>query len=321
VQDYSLKKRNAAKLSVISNTSLVILKMIAGVLTGSIGIISEAIHSGVDLAASVIAYYSIKMASLPADEDHKFGHGKYEDVSGLAEAILIFVVAFLIIQESMHKLLDQQIYEIQTTLGIVVMLFSTIVNIVISTYLFRVAKETDSMALYADAQHLRTDVFTSLGVLFSLIIIKFTGMIWVDAATAVVIGLIIAYMAFAISKKAFGNLVDISLPPEEEEKLREIICKYEDEIISIHKFRTRKAGAERFIEFHLMIEANLTIREGHLLTELIEADIKKEFPTAKISIHMEPCTEECEECHLTEVDPDSCKKYNKRKSESGESKD
>ncbi len=306
------RKKSAAILSVISNTSLVIIKLIAGVITGSVGIISEAIHSGIDLAASLIAYYSIKIAAIPPDEDHKFGHGKFEDMSGLAEAILIFVASFFILNESVQRLLDDDIHHIQTGLGIIVMAISCITNFFVSQYLFKVAKETDSIALEADGKHLQTDVFTSLGVLISLIIISFTGYVWIDAVSAILIGLLIAYMAYKLVRKAFNNLVDIALPEEEEQIIRDILAKYSDEIVSIHRFATRKSGSKRIINFHLMIDGNLTINQGHLLCDLIEEDIKSHFDDSMTSIHIEPCTDDCESCHLQQVAPNTCQKRNNK---------
>ena len=308
MEEKEKKKRFAAKLSVISNTFLTVAKLITGIFTGSIGILSEAIHSGIDLAASLVAYFSIRAASVPADDDHPYGHGKYEDLSGLVEAVLIFVAVVIILYEVIDKLINNQSLVIQTELAIVVMIIAVIINIFVSQYLFKVAKETDSIALYADAQHLNTDVLTSLGVLISLIIIKFTGFYWVDPVAAILIVLFISVVAFKIAKKAIGNLLDEALPKEEEDTIKKILDKYSDEIISVHKFRSRKAGANRFIDFHLIIEGDITIKHGHILCDCIEEDIKQVMPTAFISIHLEPCTEDCEDCHVYIREPDSCKK-------------
>lgn len=304
----SHEKQFAALISIISNSTLVVLKIIAGLLSGSIGIISEAIHSGIDLSASCIAYFSIRAASVPADQDHPYGHGKYEDFSGLAEAILIFIAAAIILYEAVKKLLGVEHVQITTELGIAVMLISTVANIFVSQYLYRVAKKTDSVALYADAKHLEADIWTSAGVLTSLIIIKITGIMLFDPLSALFIAMLIFTMAFKITKNSFNNLIDISLPPEEEEIIKNIIAKYSKEIISVHKFKTRKSGPIRFVDFHLMLDAELTIKQGHLLCDLLEEDIKKIYPESVVNIHIEACDEKCDSCHLLDSDIESCKK-------------
>lgn len=302
------RKKNAAKLSVVSNSILTLAKLIVGFMSGSVAMISEAIHSGIDLVASVIAFVSIKLASEPADEEHPYGHGKFEEIAGLAEAVLIFIAVLIILYEAFKKLFGYEGNEIQTDLAIAVMIIATIANIIVSQYLFKVAKETDSIALYADAQHLQTDVYTSVGVLISLIIVKFTGLMWIDPLTAIIVAIFISYIAYKISAQTINNLVDVSLPAEEEELIKKILCRYEAEIISVHKFKTRKSGSNRFIEFHLTVEGNLTIKEGHLLCDLIEQDLKQAIPNISVSIHMEPCTENCNTCHLYYLDPDTCRK-------------
>lgn len=304
----SNRKQKAAKLSVISNVALTAMKLVTGLLSGSIGILSEAIHSAIDLAASLVAYFSIKAAAVPADDDHPYGHGKYEDLSGLAEALLIFVAVVLIINEAVSKMRDLSDFHIETGWPIVVMIIAVITNIIVSHYLFKVAKETDSLALLADAEHLRTDVYTSAGVLISLIVIHFTGYTIIDPITALIVAIFISFIAFKITRLSIDKLVDISLPKEEEEKIKEILSCYSEEVISVHKFRTRKSGSNRFIDFHLTVDSELTIKQGHILCDYIEADIKKAMPKTYISIHLEPCTDNCDDCHVFFVAPESCQK-------------
>ncbi|MEW5818821.1 MAG: cation diffusion facilitator family transporter [Cyanobacteriota bacterium] len=312
--DDNIKKQRAAKLSIYSNITLTLAKIIVGFISGSVGILSEAIHSAMDLVASFIAYFSIKAASEPADAEHPYGHGKYEDVAGLAEAVLIFIIVIVILHESVSRLLGQEGFHIEVDLGIVVMLIATIANILVSNHLFKVSKETDSIALYADAQHLRTDVYTSAGVLLSLIMVKITGFMWIDPVSAILVALFISYIAFKISKDSIDKLVDVSLPVEDEAKIKEVLHRYSDEIISVHKFRSRKSGSNRFIEFHIIVEGNLTIKEGHLLCDLIEQDIKLILKNTYISIHIEPCTDDCEVCHLYYTSPETCSKIETNKS-------
>lgn len=306
------KKQYAAKLSVISNTILTILKLIAGVFTGSIGIVSEAIHSAIDLVASLMAYFAVKASAEPADDQHPYGHGKYEDISGFVEAALIFVAVLIIFHEAITRLRDLSAVHLDLDIGIYVMAIATVANIIVSTYLFKVAKETDSIALHADAEHLRTDVYSSLGILFSLLAIKVTGLTWIDPVSALCIATFISYIAYQLSKKAFNNLIDKSLPDEELEIIKSVTDQYEEIIVSMHKLRTRKSGSDRFIDFHIIIDGEQTVKQGHILCDCLEQDIRERLPNTYVSIHLEPCTNDCKSCHVMIVAPESCKKLKTR---------
>ena len=170
-----MQKKLAAGLSITSNGLIIILKLSAGIISGSISIISEAIHSLSDFMASVLTFFAVVKSSEPADSEHSFAHGKYEDMSGFIEGSLIILAAIYIIYESSKKLFFHEDIEIDTTLGIYVMLFASIANFIVSTILFKVAKKTNSISLFADGEHLRTDIYSSLGVMTGLILIKLTG--------------------------------------------------------------------------------------------------------------------------------------------------
>ena len=206
------EKKFAAFLSIVSNTILILVKFIAGFVSGSISIISEAIHSMSDLLASILAFFSVSKSALPADADHQFGHGKYEDLSGLIEGALIILASFFIVFEATKKILLGLEIEIQTDLAMAVMLFSAIINILVSFYLFKVAKKTDSMALFADAEHLRTDVYSSFGVFLGILAIKITDMHILDPIIAIVVAVLILSAGYRICKKSINNLLDGTLP-------------------------------------------------------------------------------------------------------------
>ncbi|MEZ0537520.1 cation diffusion facilitator family transporter [Caldicellulosiruptoraceae bacterium PP1] len=281
-----MDKQKAALLSVISNISLVIFKLIAGIMMNSVAVLSEAVHSGIDLIASFVAFFSIKKARLPADEDHPYGHGKYENVSGAFEAILILFAAIIIIYESIKKIIFKAEIE-NLNSGIIVMLISAIVNLFISSKLFRIAKKTDSVALEADAMHLFTDVFTSAGVFIGLIMIKVTGQYILDPIFALIVAVLIIKAAYDLTAKSIKDLVDISLPQEEISEIYNIIRQY-PQITSYHKLRTRKSGDRREIDIHLRMNKETTLNEAHELCNIIENDIKKSFPNSYVTIHMEP---------------------------------
>jgi cation diffusion facilitator family transporter len=289
------RKTNVALLSVISNSSLVLLKLIVGLTIGSVSVISEAIHSGVDLLASVIALFAVKTAAKPADEDHPFGHGKVENISGTVEALLIFVAACWILYEAIKKLRNPEPLD-EAGWGAAVMLLSVVANLFVSKRLFKVGQETDSVALKADAWHLRTDVYTSLGVMSGLIIIVVGGLIvpgvnlrWVDPAAAMVVAVLIIKAAYHLTIESARDLVDVGLPSNEVEEVRKHIIAFAPTIRGIHRLRTRKAGASRFVEFHIRVDASMSVDESHRIADMITCSIKQHYPGTMVTIHIEPC--------------------------------
>jgi cation diffusion facilitator family transporter len=287
-----------AMLSVASNSFLVLFKVIVGVAIGSVSIISEAIHSGVDLLAAVIAMFSVKTSSVPADDHHPFGHGKIENISGFVEALLIFAAAFWIIFEALKKLNTPQVME-NAEWGVGVMLFSAVMNFIVSQKLFKVGKEADSIALQADAWHLRTDVYTSAGVMFGLSIIwlghKFfpdPNIHWIDPVAAIFVAVLILRAAYNLTVHSLRDLIDAKLPQEEEDYIRDIIS-HQQAVYGFHQLRTRKAGHVRFVEFHMKVAPQMSVMESHGITKILKKDIRKKFSDCVITIHIEPCDGDC----------------------------
>lgn len=289
------RKASAARLSVISNSTLVLLKLAVGLAIGSVSVISEAIHSGVDLVAAVIAWFAVIISGKPADRDHPFGHGKIENISGTVEALLIFLAASGIILDAVKKLMNPQPLD-EPGLGVAVMLVSAVANILISRMLFRVGKETDSVALQADAWHLRTDVYTSVGVMLGLGVIWFGGVLFpeadlklVDPLVAIGVALLIIKAAYKLTVESARGLMDVSLPPEEEEKIRKCISAFAPTVRGFHRLRTRKSGPYRFVEFHARVDSSMSISESHRITDMIALSIKECLPNTIVTIHIEPC--------------------------------
>ncbi|MDP4282128.1 MAG: cation diffusion facilitator family transporter [Bacteroidota bacterium] len=280
------KKTGTAKFSVISNASLTILKIIAGILSGSISILSEAIHSFMDLLAAIIAFFAVRISDTPADERHPYGHGKFENVSGVIEASLIFVAAFWIIFEAIKKIISPRPVE-SAGIGFIVMVISAVVNVFVSRKLYHVAKQTDSIALEADALHLKTDVFTSLGVAVGLLLIWITGYHLLDPIIAIMVALLILKESYSLFNRAYAPLLDVSLPKEEVELIMSIIDKHCNDRISYHHLRTRKAGNYKYVDFHLNLDENLTVKEAHEICDQIEGDIKSSIPFMEVTIHVE----------------------------------
>jgi cation diffusion facilitator family transporter len=292
------KKSKAAAISIASNTSLILLKLVAGFITGSVSLLAEAIHSVMDLAAAVVAFISVRIADKPSDEQHHFGHGKAENISGVVEGLLIFVAAGIIIKEAIDRLIEGATLEL-VEVGIGIMVVSIIVNIVVSRYLLRVSKTTESLALEADARHLTTDVTTMFGVLVALIIVRLTGFNLLDPIIAIIVALIIIKAAYDITKKSFGGLMDASLPEEEENAIRACIAEHKGQIIGHHKLRTRKSGSQRYIDLHLVLPQNIKVSEAHDFCDHLEKDLENILRQVNVTIHIEPCSSECQECSVS----------------------
>lgn len=283
------EKKFAAKLSVLSNSTLTLLKLIAGVISGSIGIISEAIHSGSDLLASIITFFSVSEAAKPADNDHQFGHGKYEDFAGFVEGLLIIFASFYIIYEAIKKINHPSLVTMDVGLGLVVMFISVVANFFISKYLFIIAAKTDSPALFADGEHLRTDIFSSLAVFGGLFFVRITGNPIYDPIIAIVVAVIIFSAGYKLCEEARKNLLDASLSENETSQIKEIIGEYVgDEIVSLKYLRTRKAGMRKNIELTLIVNGELQISTAHELCDRIELHIEEHLQNTDVTIHLEP---------------------------------
>ncbi len=282
-----MKPTRAAAWSVASNAALVTLKLATGLLMGSVSVLSEAIHSALDLLAAVIALFSVRSSARPADATHHFGHGKIENVSGVVEALLIAAAAVWIIVEAARKLAGSAEVE-SLGLGLAVMGFSATANYFVSRLLFRVARQHDSLALEADALHLRTDVYTSAGVFAGLGAIAATGVKILDPIVAIGVALLILRAAWRMTRNAFLPLLDAPLPEAEQRELAAILESFEPELAGVHKIRTRKAGPERHIDLHVMVRPESSITEAHALGGRVKHAIQKRWPRSQVLIHLEP---------------------------------
>jgi cation diffusion facilitator family transporter len=276
-----------ALLSIISNSLLIALKALVGVLSGSVSIISEAIHSSTDLIASIIAFISVRRSSIPADKEHPFGHGKIENVSGVIEGILIFIAAGLIINEAVGKIVAPEPID-QAWLAIGVMLFSALVNTLVSRKLYRVSVEEGSMALEADSLHLKTDVYAALGVAFGLLLTLITGWDILDPLVAIVVACLIVKEAFSLCRRGVAFLLDSKLPDEEEARIIAIIESHRNEIEDFHKLKTSRSGAMRNVDFHITLDSQMTVERAHAIVGELKRDISTEFAPTRVSVHIDP---------------------------------
>jgi cation diffusion facilitator family transporter len=282
------RKERAAAVSIVSNTLLIALKLVAGVVTGSIAIITEAIHSSIDLVASIIAYFSVRKAEEPADESHPWGHHKVENVAAAIEGMLILVGAGVIIFESIRRLAEgSEVHSLG--FGIAVIGFSALANLGVSTYLYRQARATESPALEGDAAHLRTDAFTSLGVLVGLVLVEFTGATWIDPAAALVVAAAIVYAGVRILARTSRVLVDEALPQEELDAVAEAVAAHgAPELAGFHKLRARRAGSRRYIDMHVQFREGTSLRRAHEISHELQSSIAGRLRGADVLIHLEP---------------------------------
>ena len=281
-------KSDAAGLSVFSNSLLIALKVAAGAITGSIAIITEAVHSLIDLLASVIALTSVRKADEPADVEHPYGHEKVENLAAAIEGILILVGAAVIVYEATHRLVVGA--HIDTLgLGIAVMAVSALTNFAVSAVLGRQAKRFDSPALEGDAAHLRTDALTSIGVLAGLVAAEITGESSFDSIAALVVAVAIVVSGLQIITRSSRILVDEALPGDEMDRIEAAIAASRTpEMAGYHRLRARRAGSRRYVDLHVQYRSGTSLERAHDLAHNMRAAIEAELPAADVLIHVEP---------------------------------
>jgi cation diffusion facilitator family transporter len=281
-------KMRAAGLSIVSNVTLIALKVVAGAVTGSVAILTEALHSAIDLIASIVAWFSVRKADVPADEDHRYGHYKLEDLAAAIEGILILVGSGVIAFEAIRKLVESTPVE-RLGFGMAVMAVSGVANLAVSTYLYRQARATESPALAGDAAHLRTDALTSFGVLVGLALVDVTGADWLDPTVALIVASAIVYSGVRILTRSGRVLVDEALPPAELQAIREAVRSFAGQgVVGYHKLRTRSAGSRRYVDLHVQFRAGTTLEEAHETAHALQAAIEARVRNADVLIHLEP---------------------------------
>lgn len=279
------EKKKAAFLSVIASGALTLFKLIIGLLTGSLGILSEALHSTLDMVAAIITFFSVKVSDKPADNEHNYGHGKVENLSAFAEAIILAITSIWIIYESITKLMTNDFHVQVTIWSYVVILTSIVIDINRSKMLKKVAKKHNSQALEADAIHFKTDIWSSVVVLVGLILINFH-IYWADSIAALGVAFIIILVSYRLAKNAIDVLLD-----KAPSGIREIIISIlnsHDEIKLYHSLKTRSSGADTFINVDLHLNSELTILEAHDVCDKIENEITQKIKRSEIYIHIEP---------------------------------
>ena len=303
-------KENVARLSILAVSLLIAIKVVASILTGSIAILADAVHSVIDLSGVVIGYIGIRVSAKPADEEHAFGHGKAENIAGGIIAGLIFVAAGIIFYQAVRNLITGAAVELVTA-GIFITAGAIVINLLISRYALKVARATDSLALEATARDMTADVLSSAAVLVGLVLVRVTGNNMLDPIVAMLVAVLIAVTAYFTIRKSLSGLMDTRLPKAEEEELIAIINEHTTQVAGFHKLRTRKAGSQRFIDLHLMLPKNASVEEAHQMCDHLEQDIENRLPNSSVTIHVEPCSVECEQCLVSSCSLRPAKDRNK----------
>jgi cation diffusion facilitator family transporter len=282
------RKSRAAAVSIASNATLIVLKLVAGVLTGSIAILTEAIHSSIDLIASIVAFVSVRKAGAPADREHPYGHAKVENLAAAFEGVLILAGAAVIVFESVRRLFDPPQVDL-VWVGIVVIAFSGFANVAVSAFLSRRAKATDSPALEGDAAHLRTDALTSFGVLAGLVLVEVTGAERIDPIVALLVAGAIVVSGLRLLARSSRVLVDEALPAAELAGVREAIEGHgAAEVAGFHALRARRAGSDRYVDLHVQFRRGTSLERAHEVAHELTREIRACLRGADVLIHLEP---------------------------------
>jgi len=279
------EKKRVALISVFAAIFLTSFKLVVGVITGSLGILSEALHSGLDLVAAVITYFSVRISDKPADKEHHFGHGKIENFSAFVETILLLITCAWIIYEAVGRLTTGNTHIEINSWSYIVVISSIVIDISRSRALYKVARKHNSQALEADALHFSTDILSSAVVLFGLICANF-GFFFADSVAALVVALIVLFVSYKLGKKAVDVLLD-KAPQEKTDVIQQVIANY-PEVKQVHDIKVRTAGADTFIKFNIHVDPDLNMRKVHELCDRIENELNTIIPRSEVYIHAEP---------------------------------
>jgi len=290
-------KENAAKLSIAAVSLLILIKVVASIITGSISIRADAYHSALDLAGAFIAFIGVRVAKRPADEEHPYGHSKAENIASVVVAGLVFVAAGTIFYEAVHRLIVGVTLEM-IGIGIYVTAAAIVINVIVAWYLLRVSRDTDSLVLGAQARHMFADVLSSVAVLVGLIAVRVTGLYILDPIVAMAVALLILKVGYDIVRKSFGGLMDVRLPKAEEAEIMSCINEHGGQLVGFHALRTRKAGSWRYIDLHLVMPKNASVEEAHRMCDHLEQDIANRLRNTNVIIHVEPCDDKCDYCPI-----------------------
>lgn len=276
-----------AWLSIAAALVTITLKTIAWQLTGSVGLLSDAAESVVNLVAAVAVLIALRVAAMPADKNHHFGHAKAEYFSAALEGMMIFVAALVILYTSVDRFLHPRPIE-NVGIGLAVSVVASVVNGVVAFILLRAGRQYRSLTLTADGKHLLTDVWTSAGVIVGVLVVALTGIERLDPVIAFLVGLNIIWTGWKLIRESTEGLMDVALSKEENRGIAEILARFVSKEIHFHALRTRVSGHHRFAEVHVLVPGQWSVQRGHDLVEEVEAAIHEEFADLSITCHLEP---------------------------------
>ncbi len=299
---FSIEKAASAVLVGVV-VGLIALKIVVGLISGSISVFAQATDSLLDLFAGVLTFVAIRIAIKPADEEHPFGHGKVEDVVGVVQGVLIFIAAVMITYSSVLRIVRGSSLQLPEA-GIGVMLVSVIASVCLSRYLLRVSKATGSTVIEANARNIQGDVYSAVAVLVGLLLVRVTGLTIFDPLLAIGVAMYLVKLSYDTARKPFLGLVDTRLPQPEQAVIESCLAAYEGRVVGFHELRTRRAGNQRYIDLHLVMAKNISLEHAHEVCDWLERDIRWKLPRSNITIHVEPCDGRCKQCT---VDSSVCK--------------
>jgi len=276
-----------AWLSIAAALSTILLKGWAWWITGSVGLLSDALESFVNLAGAMMALAMLTLAAMPADDNHAHGHGKAEYFSSAFEGFLILIAAILIGYAAIERLLNPQPIE-AVGIGLAVSVVASIINLATSRILMGVGRKYKSITLEADAHHLLTDVWTSAGVILGVGLVWLTGWLWLDPVIALLVAMNIVWTGWQLLQRSAAGLMDVSIPEEDLRAIEGVLDSYRQQGLEFHALRTRQAGSRAFITVHVLVPGAWTVQQGHDCSEHIEADIIQAVPYAHVTTHLEP---------------------------------
>ena len=276
-----------AWLSIAAALATILLKGAAWRMTGSVGLLSDAIESFVNLAGAIMALWMLTLAALPADDDHAHGHGKAEYFSSAFEGFLILLAALSIGYTAIERLMNPQPLE-AVAAGLLVSVVASVINFATARTLMRVGRTHNSITLEADAHHLMTDVWTSVGVIVGVGLVWLSGWLWLDPAIALLVAANIVWTGWQLMQRSAAGLMDVSLPAEQLAQVDTLLTGYREQGLEFHALRTRQAGRRVFVTLHVLVPGNWTVQHGHDWSERIEADIRNTLPHAHVTTHLEP---------------------------------
>jgi cation diffusion facilitator family transporter len=288
-----MKKRTAAYMALTGALVVFVIKLVAYIISNSVALLSDALETVVNIVASAIVVLSVRVSERPADEGHKYGHEKVEDISSAFEGTIIIAAAAFIVITALSRVFAP-VELIQLNLAIVVSMIASGINAGISLVLQRTADEKGSMALEGDAKHLMSDVISSLGVWIGLVIVQFTGWLFIDTLLAIIVAAAITRMGVDLLKRSLGRLMDKSCP-EEEEVIIDVLGNLGPRLIEYHDLKTRRQGDRVLAEVHLTVEDEMTVRAAHDIVDRFEANLHERARNIDLTVHLDP---------LTELEPD-----------------